>query len=194
MGGVTVLMRNVGWTVMVHLLLANLFCASLLVSALRLNNPCNSNAPRKASKRLVVGGGTILLLQIVIGGLVAGYHAGLACIVWPECLPGIFFPTFEGLVGLQILHRITGYTLVLVSMWIWIDTRRGDPNYGSAQLIGAASLAQLVLGIANVALIMPPWVTTLHTLGASTLVLLYTSSIITLFTENNNDDHRYKAA
>ena len=183
MGGVTVLMRNAGWTVMVHLLLANLFCAALLVAVLRLRASNESLTVRGRSKNLVIGGASILMIQMVVGGLVAGYHGGLACIVWPECLPGIFFPTFEGLVGLHILHRITGYILVTVSLWIWIDSRPEDPNYGSAQLIGAASLGQLLLGVANVALIMPSWVTTLHTLGASALVLLYTSSIYALFWE-----------
>jgi cytochrome c oxidase assembly protein subunit 15 len=183
MGGVTVLMRNAGWTVMVHLLLANIFCASLLVAALRLRGSNSTGPARRKSKTLIIAGALVLISQLVIGGLVAGYHAGLACIVWPECVPGIFFPTFEGLIGLHLLHRVTGYLVVAASLWIWIDSRPEDPNYGSAQLIGAASLAQLLLGVANVAFLMPPWVTTLHTLGASALVLLYTSSMYALFSE-----------
>jgi cytochrome c oxidase assembly protein subunit 15 len=185
MGGVTVLMRNAGWTVTIHLLLANIFCASLLIAARKLGSPKTVAPARLKSKRLIVVGALLLIAQIAIGGLVAGYHAGLACIVWPECIPGVFFPTFEGLIGLHLLHRGAGYLLVTVSLWIWIDSRPEDRNHKSAQLIGVASLAQLLLGVVNVALIVPPWVTTLHTLGASALVLLYTSSMYALFSEKN---------
>ena len=185
MGGVTVLMRNAGWTVMVHLILANLFCASLLIAALKLQKTQDHRIARKTSKRLVTIGALLLAAQLVVGGLVAGYHAGLACIVWPECVPGIFFPTFEGLVGLHILHRMLGYLVVAVSIWIWADSESDDPNYATSRLIGLTSLAQLLLGVLNVTFIMPTWVTTLHTLGASALVLLYTSSIYALFSGRN---------
>ena len=180
MGGVTVLVRNAGWTVMLHLLLANLFCAVLLVATLKLTGQERVAEKRSAALRLGYLGAATILAQLVIGGLLAGYHGGLACLAWPECMPGMWFPTWQGPVGLHVIHRLVAYLAVGVALFAGIRWRSIPESRTLGNLVIWTALVQLGLGIANVLLMLPPWVTTLHTGGASALVLIYTAAIYTL--------------
>lgn len=176
MGGLTVLHLLAFWTVTLHLLLGNAFSATLLVMALQLHEgraPGPARAPWSPVQRAAVwGAAALLLVQLAVGGLVASNHAGLACLQWPQCLAGSWFPTWEGAVGLQITHRLVGYTLALWYVAAALALRDlGRSAWLSGALAGVV-LAQVGLGVANVLLRLPVEVTVLHSSGAAVLVLL----------------------
>ena len=52
------------------------------------------------------------LLAVELGVfLTASSGAGLACGTWPGCNGSVWFPTFAGPVGLQVLHRAGAYAV-----------------------------------------------------------------------------------
>ena len=112
-----------------------------------------------------------LLLQLVLGGLVASRYAGLACPEWPTCNGGVWFPTFGGAVGLHLLHRCNGYLLVLLLLGAAMRARGRGPLGRALGISAALGLGQIVVGVLNVRLGLPVEVTGLHTALAAALVL-----------------------
>ena len=103
--------------------------------------------------------------------MVSTNHASLACPDWPTC-NGEWFPALTGLVGLQMAHRYGAYALVvLLALVAW---RAGAASDVTVRNLGRALfllvLAQAVLGVANVLLGIPVWVSALH-LGNAALML-----------------------
>lgn len=109
--------------------------------------------------------------QAVLGGAVSTNHAALACPDWPTC-NGEWFPAMAGLVGLQMAHRWGAYLLIGVMIWLFAATRR-VPDAGvraAAQMTLSLTLAQAVLGVSNVLLGAPVWLSAAH-LATATAIL-----------------------
>jgi cytochrome c oxidase assembly protein subunit 15 len=179
LGGLTVLELLAQWTVASHLLVGNLFCALLWVLALRIGEQ-DRTPPRTPLSRsvrvwsLLLGG--LLVAQLVLGGWVSSSHAGLACgNTWPDCAGAGWFPTFEGLLGLHVTHRLVA-SLLLVTAVVGLFLGRQHPRLTRLFSGMLALLAgQAMLGVANVWLALPVEVTLAHTAGAAASVLLYTT-------------------
>jgi len=179
LGGLTVLHTLASWTVTAHLVTGNGFALTLLLLVLRLRDhaagcAAASEPIASALRTLVTASALILTLEIGLGGLVSSRYAGLACSEWPACLNGAFFPTFEGAVGLQLLHRLNAYLLVgLLALTAW--TARGVCGLERPTALALALvLVQACLGAANVLLRIPVEITALHTATAVALVLTTT--------------------
>ncbi len=178
LGGLTVLELLAEWTVTSHLLAGNLFCLLLLVVALGLREAgdpvVRSPVPRfarGAAVALAVG----VLAQLVLGGLVSASHAGLVCgAMWPECTEGAWFPTFEGLIGLHLAHRLVAYGLVGLTAFVAWTVRSSPRAWAAGTRVVAAIGVQAGIGIANVLTALPVEVTLLHTAGAAAVVLATT--------------------
>ncbi len=108
-------------------------------------------------------------VQLAIGGLVAGGHAGLACGTWPSCNGAGWFPTFVGDVGLQVTHRAVAYTLTAIALLNAVVQRGATRK--PALVVLAAVCVQVVIGVANVLLRLPVEVTLLHSAGAACVML-----------------------
>ena len=177
LGGLTVLELLARWTVTSHLMTGNTFCLLLFTIALTLREMAHPVERTPLGNWAKVAGAAIALAlaaQLALGGLVSSSHAGLACGTWPSCNGNGWFPTFEGLVGLQVMHRITGYTVFAVALGV-LAASRGQGRFGrTAAVIGVMVVAQIGLGIANVLFYLPPEVTILHSAGAAALVLMVT--------------------
>jgi len=110
-------------------------------------------------------------LQAVLGGMVSTNHASLACPDWPTC-NGEWLPAMTGLVGLQMAHRYGAYLLVALLGWVARSSSAASDvttrNLGRSMFL--LVLAQAVLGVANVFLGIPVWVSALH-LGNAALML-----------------------
>jgi cytochrome c oxidase assembly protein subunit 15 len=176
LGGLTVLQLLAYWTVTAHLLTGNAFAATLLWIALRLRELgalAPAREPVPDGLRIALGIAAILLVvQIGIGGLVSSRYAGLACPDWPTCEGGLWFPSFAGAQGLQLLHRSNGYALfVALAACAWL-ARRVTGLAGPTRLAVILVLVQIALGVANVLLRLPVEVTGMHSAGAAALVLL----------------------
>ncbi len=176
LGALTVWHLLARWTVTAHLVTGNGFNACLLLLALRLRETgrARSRAPLGAGARSWTAVAPLLLAaQIVLGGLVASGYAGLACTEWPACRGGVWFPTFDGVIGLQLAHRLNGYALFVgLAAAAW--TTRGVPRLGTACALALAlGGLQIVVGVLNVLWRLPVEITGLHSALAAALVLVW---------------------
>ncbi|MEE2750523.1 MAG: COX15/CtaA family protein, partial [Myxococcota bacterium] len=178
LGGLTVLKLLAYWTVTLHLIFGNLFCLILLTMTLRCREVITpvglTSAPSTTSRWLVFLGAIVLFAQMVIGGLVSSNHAGVACLQWPTCQGDVWFPTFSGLIGLHIVHRLIAYTLSLITLAIAISARSNARLRKPAFIAVACVVIQVVLGVLNVVWYLPVEITALHSAFAAALVLVYT--------------------
>lgn len=174
LGGLTVLHLLAEWTVASHLLTGNTFCVLLLLLALTLRErsvPVARPAVAPGLRWLAAAVGALVPLQLALGGYVAGASAGLACGTWPGCNGPAWFPTFEGLVGLQVTHRLLAYLLSAAALLLVLASRGERRLFPASLVLLAAVLVQATIGVANVLLRLPVEVTLLHTAGAAAVFL-----------------------
>ena len=104
----------------------------------------------------------LAFVQILLGALVAGIDAGRAFPTWPS-MNGDFFPAnafyvpdgaawrafFENPGLVQFIHRMTGYALALMGVWLWWRAR-GSAHRATRRAFDAVAVAmaaQVALGI-----------------------------------------------
>lgn len=162
-----------------HLMFASLFLASLVAMVTVLRPPV---VPQRALPRRVRVGAAIvlgvLLLQIALGGLVAGSRAGLIYNTWP-LMDGMVMPPLSQLFAqsplienfvdnrdlVQLNHRLVAYMFVALCVWHLISTARLAPDTAAnkrARVIMLLACAQMALGIVTLLLAVPLWAGLLH--------------------------------
>ncbi|WP_245478448.1 MULTISPECIES: COX15/CtaA family protein [unclassified Mesorhizobium] len=151
-----------------HLTLAALIFTATMVVARGLA-PHSEPAADRSTQRLA---GVIVLLalvQIYLGGLVAGLDAGLSYNTWPlmdgRVIPGdllLLEPAwrnfFENPKTVQFVHRIGAYTVFAVALWHMIATRRrlpGTTHARRATLLFLIVLVQASIGIGTLLMQVP---------------------------------------
>lgn len=156
LGGLTVLNLLVFWSVTLHLLTGNLFLALLLTIAGRLAAPATVPEPvSPAIRGMAIATTAMWAVQMGLGGLVSSNHAGLACTEWPTCNGGVWFPALDGIVGLQLLHRLGAYTLVTLAIGLRVVAQGDRQARALANMVLGLIAVQVTLGISNVFLAMP---------------------------------------
>jgi cytochrome c oxidase assembly protein subunit 15 len=174
--------------VFLHLGTALVFYGCLLVMALKTEaTPAESDQdgvhhagttkPQGASIWPLALIGVIAVYgQALLGVAVSSNYAGLACPDWPLC-NGMLFPAMGGAVGLQVAHRMGAYTVAgLVLALMVLAKTSGDSRIRTgSQVAFALVIAQIVLGVLNVFLRIPPWLSGLH---LATAVGLWTALIV----------------
>ncbi len=154
---------------MLHLVIASVILALLVFVAAGLR----PGAPRRASVGAAHLLAALVLLQIALGGLVAGSKAGLTYNTWPlmdgELVPGTdklfaIRPLAENFVDnvtlVQFNHRLVAYLIVAFAVWHAIALARrasGTAAARRARAIAGLALAQMALGIATLLLHVPLW-------------------------------------
>ena len=153
------------------LLFCTMLTLTLIARAESVEHPAPTSA-RPAGLLPLIGLTTLAAYaQCILGGIVASYHAGLACPDWPTC-NGQWFPPLEGLVGLQVMHRLGAYTLTALVVVSAIGARTAPDagvRIGAATALGL-TIAQIAFGVANVYLGTPPWLVALHLATAMMVV------------------------
>ena len=144
-----------------HLTLACAIYAAVLWTAQRIAPRASSeSAPRLRFGALAIF--MLVLLQIYLGALVAGLHAGLTYNTWP-LIDGAFVPDaarlwfatpawrnlFENTLTVQFDHRMMAYAIWLLAVLHAVDAWRLRQQAGSAALLAAAVTLQAILGIAT---------------------------------------------
>jgi heme A synthase len=117
--------------------------------------------------------------QCLLGGIVSATGAGAACRDWPFC-GGVLFPALQGLVGIQLLHRYGAYALVTLALLTALRARRSADarvHRGALAVLGLV-LLEAFLGVGNLVMGTPPWLTALHL--AAAIALLATALTATL--------------
>jgi cytochrome c oxidase assembly protein subunit 15 len=132
----------------------------------------------------------LVVLQIYLGALVAGLHAGLIYNTWP-LINGSFIPSsadllfnqplwqnfFENHLTVQFEHRMTAYTLLALALFHAVDARRlglGALATG-AGFVAIAVLAQAGLGIMTLLFVVPLHLALTH--QAMALVVLTAATL-----------------
>ena len=116
----------------------------------------------------------LVLLQIALGGLVAGSRAGLTYNTWPlmdgELVPSlqalfVVKPWIENFVDnvtlVQFNHRLVAYILLAAAL-IHAWRLRGTPAFRRARALAGLVTAQAGLGIATLLLAVPLWAGLAH--------------------------------
>ena len=168
-----------------HLTIACLILAGLVWIAAGL-----SERPREAATPGVrVGARALLalvLVQVALGGLVAGSKAGLTYNTWPLMDGALVPPTsalfalspgFDNLVAnvtlVQFNHRMVAYLVVAAAIFHALAAGRAMPGSGAAKrarVLAGLALMQMALGIATLVLVVPLWAGLAHQAAAMALV------------------------
>jgi len=161
-------------------------------AAFALPPPTRGGRTAEASAKAVrVGGLTFLALvylQILLGALVAGLHAGLIYNTWPS-MDGRVFPEgafsarpwwinfFENPGLAQFDHRLGAYIVAIAAIILWLSVRRarlaGRARL-SADVILIATFAQIALGIVTLLNQAPILLSALH---QTTALLLLSAAL-----------------
>ena len=122
----------------------------------------------------------LVFAQLVIGGFVASTYAGSVCVDWPKC-NGLWFPTWMGAIGLQIFHRMVAYFLAVSIVYFAFYLQRSHIRpWVTPQFLRLSRWAaiivcvQVVVGVLNLVLYIPPAMTTFHQTVAVLLLAICT--------------------
>ncbi|MDP4003043.1 COX15/CtaA family protein [Methylobacterium sp. NEAU K] len=131
----------------------------------------------------------MVLVQIFLGGLVAGSHAGLVYNTWPG-MDGDLVPSLDSLFAIrpwienfvdnhalvQFDHRMTAYLIVAVAVLHALDARLTGSSGAAGRASGVAALAltQAGLGIATLLLAVPLWAALAHQILAMAVLTMAT--------------------
>ena len=149
------------------------------LDTLSLSRPVNGG--RKIALAFVV----LVYLQMLLGALVAGLHAGLVYNTWPS-MDGRVFPehpffhqpwwvNFGESAGLaQFDHRIGAYVIAISALALWMASRRANVARTSANALLAVTGFQIVLGILTLLNQAPVALAALH---QATAVALFASAV-----------------
>jgi heme A synthase len=182
LGGVTVLLRLPSAVTILHLGTAMALFATLLVAAVRAGALGGGavlageagGAARVAG--MALGGAVLAYLVVLMGALVANTQApaggapsaaALACQGFPLC-NGSWLPRGDdGLVHIQLTHRILAYLLFLHVIGSAMVLRRrvaGGPVRAAGLTAVALVVAQVAVGAGMVLMTFPPFMRGLHLL------------------------------
>lgn len=176
LGGLTVLLRLAPWTVTAHLITGTIFFITLVWLAIDLRESGQAHwrtGPALSHAQVGLIGLTAVVMfgQIVLGGMVSSHGAGLACADFPTCDGESWIPTFSGLVGIHVLHRLNAGLLVACFVLIAIQNRR-HPSVAPIAHVGLHLVfLQAIVGILNVLLRVPIEMTAVHSALAAALAL-----------------------
>jgi len=164
-----------------HLGVAVILLGAILWTALEYLRPKASGAPAKQA-RWALGFVGLVYLQMLLGALVAGLHAGLIYNSWPS-MDGRLFPEhpffhspwwinfFENPGLVQFDHRIGAYLVTAAAVALWWRARGlSGLAKRSANAVLHVTLLQVVLGIATLLLQVPITLAALHQVVAALLL------------------------
>lgn len=151
-----------------HLTLAAFIFTATMVVARGLA-PHSQPAADRSTQRLAGIIVILVLIQLYLGGLVAGLHAGLSYNTWPlmdgKVIPGDLFilepawrNLFENPKTVQFIHRVGAYVVFVVALWQMIATFRRQPGTTHARraaILFLLVLLQATLGIGTLVMHVP---------------------------------------
>ena len=144
-------------------------------------------------RNFVRWGMAILFLQIIYGAFVAGLDAGFIHNHWPMMSEGKFMhetvyieqsPLYknfiEGKSGVQFVHRMLAYIVVIFVLLIWNKAKKMKLNEHQTKGINAMVIIvflQFLLGVFTILLQVPVWLGVAHQVGAFILLTAMTYTL-----------------
>ncbi len=140
----------------------------------------------KGFRNLIRFGFVLLMVQIIYGAFVAGIDGGFLHNHWPMMSDGKFIhptvytelePTIknfiEGKSGVQFVHRMLAYAIVILIIWIWKRSRKlavtNHQRIGMNIMLALVGI-QFLLGVFTLVLQVPIWLGVAHQVGALLLL------------------------
>ena len=131
----------------------------------------------RALSRVAAG---VAFVTILSGGMVAGINAGFIHNTWPlmdggllpddfAALSPVWLNAFENHATVQFIHRSLAYVTAIFAALLWYRARTPElaaRTRLAVNLLGAAVLVQLILGISTLLLVVPIPMAVLHQAGA----------------------------
>ncbi len=192
-GGLTVLLQLHSKVVAAHLGMGTGFFALLMWMYLSLKRDEERREASAARSGVLAGAtaaagwvkpwsifmGLALYGQILLGGMVASHFASLVCTDFPTC-HGQWFPTFKGIIGLHVIHRLGAYivfVLAAINLYLMKSRSGSDRLRKLAGGIFGMVLVQVGIGIANVLFHTPPLIAVAHLAMATAILSLIVRQI-----------------
>jgi cytochrome c oxidase assembly protein subunit 15 len=179
LGGVTVLLRNVAWTVVAHYGAAALLVWSITLVAVRLAFPADERAPRDSFSALTAWFVGLSYGLLVAGSTLANAGSDTACgRGFPLC-NGALFPSLNHLVVIALVHRVWAGVLLVLALWVLIRSRRdragAPPIKWAAAVVSIIYIVQAGLGFLIVGVSDSTAIEVLHSsIGSLTWLALAT--------------------
>jgi len=170
-----------------HLTVASIILACLVwvASGLKDRSALREEPGAGHAPRILLG---LVLVQIALGGLVAGSKAGLTYNTWP-LMDGALVPPASALfagqpwienfvdnvVLVQFNHRLAAYAVVGFALWhAWTMRRKARASKAASRATAVAGLvaAQMVLGIVTLLLVVPLWAGLAHQVFAMVVLAM----------------------
>jgi cytochrome c oxidase assembly protein subunit 15 len=151
-----------------HLVMASLIFVATMVIARGLA-PQPAGPASRGTQRFAGWLVVFVLVQLYLGALVAGLHAGLSYNTWP-LMDGSLWPGdllaiepawrnfFENPKTVQFIHRLGAYWVFAAALWHMISVRRrepGSPHFTRAAILFGLVTIQAALGITTLLLVVP---------------------------------------
>lgn len=149
LGGVTVLMDNISWTVTLHLGNAMLFYGSVLVGMMAASRPAHSKAPgvHVLLKLLFPVFALIVFCTLLLGATVSTSHAGPACGGLPDCF-GMWWPVGDPFKMVNMEHRLAAILTFITALTLFAASYKAAPDMArTGRMAFIAVLIQACLGI-----------------------------------------------
>ena len=171
-----------------HLGLAFLIFGLLWLTALKVRAEYRPGSLARGSLMApAITVSALVFLQIVIGAFVAGTNAGFAYNTWPtmdgDLIPPYLFDAspwwlafFEDITTIQFMHRMTGYLIVAVAVWLFFQFRSAGLRRPGAMVMHSIIL-QVALGIITLLAVVPVWLGALH---QATAVIVWAACLTAL--------------
>lgn len=174
-----------------HLGLAFAIFASMFWLALSLVRPQRvalASGAQRATRRLAFALVALVFVMVLTGGMVAGLRAGLAYNTFP-LMNGHWLPPemlmlapwwknfLWNMATVQFDHRLVAWTLALLVPWLWWRIRHSDAPLRTgvgADLLLAALVVQIALGLATLLFRVPIPLAAAHQAGA---LLLFAAAL-----------------
>ena len=174
LGAVTVKLELPPEVVIVHLANAMALLATLLVAALRATETARrpdgqtaaltgaSGTAVRPSYRLAVVAAAFGLVVVLLGALVANYHAGFVCQGFPLC-SGSLLPPRTPFGAIHWIHRVAAFSFLGYLTWLAVKLKREDsPLFFPASMVLMLVVAQIGIAAAMVLSLLPPGLRALH--------------------------------
>lgn len=182
-GAVTVWLELPTGTVVLHLIVASLLLAALIVAGMKARAPAAASAYAPQDVQRWVWASLLLgFLTLVFGGLVANTGASVMCRGFPLC-DGRLIPEGDFMVHVHWTHRLLGYALLVVVALATLRTLRRTDRIALHRAAAASVtlvVAQIAVAAAMVLLFLPPTFRALHlAVGAALWAALVVWTVLT---------------
>mgnify|MGYP005840430053 CR=1 FL=1 len=149
LGGLTVILDNVNWSVAVHLGNAIVFYALLLLLLMAAIRPSGSKGITAdfITKSALWAAPIMVYITMLLGAMVSTSHGGGVCGGLFDCA-GRWWPTSDPIQSLHMLHRYAAFLTLLTAIAVFAATRHASgPLAKTGRIFLIFTLIQGVVGV-----------------------------------------------